>query len=371
MANLELEAYLQQRIVQHGPMSIAEYMQVCLYHPQWGYYCSKNPIGAQGDFITAPEISQLFGEMIGVWLWDLWCRMGKPKSVHLIELGPGYGTLMQDCLRGISKEYRQALSVHLVEVSASLQKKQQQTLEGYTISWQASLEEVLQKCAGEPVFIIANEFFDALPIHQLYKTSQSWQEKKVTFDQQQQKFVETLSKLSPALETKELPDLPEGSTFEICLSGLDYMEKAAQAIAQQSGAMLLIDYGHCQTSEGNTLQAVRKHHCHDVFNDPGSADITAHVDFEALANIAGKNNVRVWGPTLQGTFLSEMGVHTRAQLLQHNATMQQKADIERSLHRLVSPTQMGRLFKVLSITSYKMPTPSGFATCIPPIACAA
>lgn len=334
-----------------GPLSVADYMHECLFHPQWGYYNTRSPIGAAGDFITAPEISQMFGEMIGAWLQDLWQRLDQPRKVNLVELGPGQGTLMQDLLRSIGPNFKKALSVHMLEISPVLQNQQQDRLQSETVVWHPDLEHTLAACQDAPLFIVANEFFDALPVHQMIKQGQDWVEQRIDWCNQENCF----------RFTQDLSKVTSDAVFETCPMAQDIMQKLSQKIVQLEGAMLVIDYGYQDGSTGATLQAVSKHKYHDPLLHIGKVDLTAHVDFKTLVEVAGTQGAQTWGPTSQGDFLYKLGIRLRAQQLQRKASSRQRAELEQSLHRLICPTQMGTLFKVLAVTAPNTPIPSGFS----------
>lgn len=334
-----------------GAITVAEYMELCLYHPEHGYYTTHNPIGAEGDFITAPEVSQMFGEMIGVCFMDLWIRMGKPGKVHLIEMGPGQGTLMADLLRILRPEMRSALDIHLVEISPALTQIQQQRLPG-EVSWHKNLDEVLNACDRGPVFMVANELFDAFPIEQRVKTPQGWQERQIR-----------VAEDGESLEFIPTPD-PDQIIREFCPQAREVTAKIAACLQKTQGVALFIDYGYLGPAQGDTLQALRHHQFHPILLAPGQADLTAHVDFSELEKAAKEAGAHVYGPTTQGAFLSEMGIGLRAEGLRKHAGPRDLAQIDRALHRLLDPSQMGNLFKVMAMTGPQTPQPSGFEQCI-------
>ena len=363
--NSELKKYLIGRIKQEGPLTIAQYMNLSLYHSEFGYYRTVNPIGHNGDFVTSPEISQMFGEIIGVCFMELWQRMGRPPNIHLIELGPGQGTLIQDFLRAISPEFKNAIDLHFVDVSPILKEEQRHRLEHPRITWHDDIEAAFVSCQKSPTLIIANEFFDALPIHQYIMTTYGWAERVIAYTEETNRFSYTTNPLTANdCEKLALPkNLKQGSIFEVC-HGARYMTSVmAQHLCRQGGAGLVIDYGHIRSAAGDTLQAVRQHSYHDILVDPGTADLTAHVDFEALQNIARDQGATIYGPTTQGSFLSELGIDIRAGKIKQVASLEQITEIDRALHRLTHPTQMGNLFKVMAITAPQTPAPCGFALC--------
>ena len=329
---------LADRIRAEGPITVEDFMAAAGGH----YYATQNAIGTEGDFTTAPEISQMFGEMIGAWLVDIWLHMGRPEQVNLVELGPGRGTLAADILRvaGTWPDFKSALSLHLVETSPRLRQTQAETLKNYSPVWYDRLEDV----PAGPVFIVANEFFDALPVQQFVRVQEKWQERRIGFDEGKG-FVFVSD---------------EGDILEKSPASLSALAEMTRRIAADGGAALVIDYGHDKPGFGDTLQAVSKHRHAPALDNPGAQDITAHVDFSALRDAAQKS-VRVHGPVTQGTFLKNMGIAERAQTLKAKANDQQRKDIDTALERLVSPSSMGRLFKVLGLTPLQgNMNPAGF-----------
>jgi NADH dehydrogenase [ubiquinone] 1 alpha subcomplex assembly factor 7 len=358
-----LDEEIRARIARDGPMPVAAYMALCLYDPQHGYYRQRLPFGAAGDFVTAPEISQMFGELVGVWAVEAWIAMGMPDPVALIECGPGRGTMMKDVLRAArpSHDYRKALHVHLVETSPGLQKRQRETLndvDDVPVHWHDRIEDV----PAIPSIIVANEFFDALPVRQFERRSVGWHERVVAVD------------AGDALELAVAPDplsdpglvfppavaaAPAGAIFE--WRPVD----AATAIARRAaagGATLIIDYGHVKSATGDTFQAVRSHRHVNPLASPGLADLTAHVDFEALGDAAKEVGARVHGPVEQGAWLKRMGIDARAAVLQAKAGKTKGEPIAKDLLRLTGtgPGQMGALFKVIAFSAPEIEQLPGF-----------
>ena len=357
---------LAQRITEQGPIGIADYMAAALTDPEHGYYMGRDPLGAAGDFITAPEVSQMFGELIGLWCAETWARLGAPAPVALVELGPGRGTLMADALRAAHQvpAFADALRVHLVEVSPSLRARQEETLADVKPSWHESLAGV----PDLPVLLIANEFFDALPVRQLVKQAGGWGERLVGPDTDREALAFTVSPADPAVESlvpEALRDAPPGSLFEAAPAGQAVAHEigrrlAAPGRAARSGAALIVDYGHEESALGETLQAVRCHAPHDVLSEPGTADLTCHVDFAALARAAQEAGAAAHGPVDQGTFLERLGIAARAARLMEKATPPQREDIRSARLRLTAPDRMGTLFKVLALTPAGLDPPAGF-----------
>ncbi|NOZ41995.1 MAG: class I SAM-dependent methyltransferase [Alphaproteobacteria bacterium] len=357
-----LERYLIQLIKAQGPLSIATFMAEALGNEKYGYYTRKDPFGQQGDFITAPEISQMFGEIIGLWHAENWLNMGRPDRIHLIEIGPGRGTLMQDALRAmkIVPGLWDAVAIHLVEISATLRQIQSRKLDNYkSPTWHNRISDVLDQVRTEPVLIIANEFFDALPIRQYQKTPSGWHERLVCVDRRDRLCFQLAPAPCPEhLIPAALHREARGSIVETCTVGNHIIEQIADHINHYGGAALIIDYGYKHYNSGDSLQAVKHHKYVDVLQDPGNVDLTAHVNFAKLKDIALNGNTRVYGPIDQGRFLNNLGIQTRAKSLQ--AAEKQPGDIQSALHRLTSDDEMGTLFKVMAVTEPGLGGISGF-----------
>ncbi|MFO1188478.1 MAG: SAM-dependent methyltransferase [Alphaproteobacteria bacterium] len=353
---------LRQRIEQNGPITVAEYMATVLQHPEHGYYRKSEPIGATGDFITAPEISQMFGEMIGLWCIETWQRLGRPGPFALVELGPGRGTLMADILRTakVAPAFAAAMRLHLVESNAALRTAQRLALSGAEPTWHDDLGTV----PALPMIVIANEFFDALAIHQIEQTAKGLCERRVTYDPAQARFAFVAGPVDPkaraALVDDPRRDLSAGAVIEVCPDGLAICRQIARCIGKNGGAALIIDYGPAISAAGDSLQAVRHHRPHPVLDAPGKADLTAHVDFAALARAATAEGAAAHGPVEQGLWLRRLGIELRAKRLMARATPAQAAGIRKALARLVAPNAMGALFKVLALAPRGIPGLAGF-----------
>ena len=326
---------LRDLIASEGPISVARYMDIALQHPQHGYYRRHDPLGMQGDFITAPEISQIFGELIGLWCAEAWRGMGKPQSFILLELGPGRGTLMQDALRATAKiaGFHQALKLWLLESNETLRQAQRDKLAAHDPVHVTDLAQV----PPLPLIVVANEFFDALPIQQFMQTKEGWRERLVGL-------------VGDGIGFADEALLPQEATVaitEISPLSLSFMRQIALHVAQHGGAGLIVDYGYAAPLGSSTLQAVRRHERADLFADPGEADLTALVDFAALAATIARQGLQVAGPVGQGAFLQAMGIDLRAAQLKHKATPQQAAALDSGVTRLTEAAQMGTLFKVL------------------------
>jgi SAM-dependent MidA family methyltransferase len=317
------------------------------------YYATRDPLGAAGDFTTAPEISQMFGELIGLWLADLWTRAGTPADAVYLELGPGRGTLAADALRAM-RAARLAPEVHFVETSPALRGLQAERFPDAT--WNDDLATVPE---GRPLLVIANEFFDALPVRQLVRTERSWSERLVGW--RDQAFVPLAG---PSLGSEFVPahlrSAPLGTVIETSPASVAVVCRLAQMVRASGGAALIIDYGHDRTSPGDTLQAVSQHAFADPWKAPGERDLTAHVDFEALGAAARAEGVRVHGPVGQGAFLQALGIDARAATLSRAAPARAE-EIEAARARLTAADAMGDLFRVLALVAPGWPEPAGFA----------
>jgi NADH dehydrogenase [ubiquinone] 1 alpha subcomplex assembly factor 7 len=360
-----LEAEIRRLISIAGPMPIAQYMATCLCHPVHGYYMTRDPFGAAGDFITAPEISQMFGELVGLWAAAVWRQMGAPEKLNLIELGPGRGTMMADALRAakVIPAFHSALSVRLVEVSPALCELQQQTLGsfGLPLTWHAELQDVPEGAA----IILANEFFDALPVHQAIKQDDGWHERVVTVDGEGNFSLGALLSPLPHLDRilpKRLRDAAPGSIFEWRTDSVAL--EIGRRVRRHGGAALIIDYGHMESEVGDTVQAVGEHAYVNPLVAPGLVDLTAHVDFQSLAEAAEGIGARIHGPLHQGEFLRRLGIETRAAALKAKAPRDKVNEIDGQLDRLTGsgPRRMGMLFKVLGISDPKLAALPGFET---------
>lgn len=350
---------LKETIRRAGPIPVDQWMATCLGDPYHGYYTTGQPFGKQGDFITAPEISQMFGELLGLWAAVVWQQMGSPKHIQLIELGPGRGTLMSDALRAARgvPGFIDAISLHMIETSPVLIETQKQTLapSGHTPLWRTSLDDV----PPGPAIIIGNEFLDALPVSQWVKNGDGWYERCVDFVDDKFEFI-----LGDAMDAGQIPapfrSAPDGSIFEVSPVSQDIVSSISDRLYLSGGAALLIDYGYAEAGLGDTLQAVKDHQYADPLDNPGLQDITAHVDFTAIARTARDAGARSWGPITQGGFLERLGISARATSLLASATKEQAVELASARQRLTAPDGMGRLFKAIAICHPDAPAPPGF-----------
>jgi NADH dehydrogenase [ubiquinone] 1 alpha subcomplex assembly factor 7 len=340
---------LARLIDSSGPISVAQYMAEANAH----YYATRDPLGVAGDFTTAPEISQMFGELIGLWLADLWSRAGSPADVCYVELGPGRGTLAADALRAM-RSAGLGPSVHFVETSSALRAEQAKRVP--QASWH---DDVGSLPEDAPLLIVANEFFDALPVRQIVATEKGWRERLVAH--REGCFLPVAGPpVGAAGVPEQLREAPPGTIMETSPASVSIMRQIADLIARAGGAALIVDYGHVRTSSGETLQAVAMHDYADPWIEPGERDLTAHVDFEALGAAASEYGVRVFGPTEQGRWLEAIGIGLRAEALAR-AAPERAEEFVAARHRLTSPQEMGTLFKAMALVSPGWPEPAGFA----------
>ncbi|MGQ4273316.1 class I SAM-dependent methyltransferase [Terrihabitans sp. B22-R8] len=354
-----VEAEIRRRIESEGPLPIARVMALANAH----YYATRDPLGAGGDFITSPEISQIFGELMGLWAAMVWMGMGQPSPIRLVELGPGRGTLMADALRALKvvPSMRAAAHVHLVETSPVLRQAQKATLGdfGVPLAWHDRLDAVPEG----PVIVLANEFFDALPVHHYERTNDGWRERVVGLAEN--------GTLALGLTPYPVPEAvipvllrasPVGSIAETSPDSLAVMTRLAERLGKSGGAALIVDYGHVESAPGDTLQALRNHVFHPPLHDLGEADLTAHVDFRALCTAARAAGARVWRPKTQREVLLNLGLRERLEILCRSAQAADAAALRSGAERVIDPavTGMGSLFKMMAVTSPALSAPPGF-----------
>jgi NADH dehydrogenase [ubiquinone] 1 alpha subcomplex assembly factor 7 len=347
-----LHTEIKRLIRASGPMPVWRYMDQCLSHPQHGYYISRDPLGREGDFTTAPEVSQMFGELLGLWAASVWKAIGSPQLFRLIEIGPGRGTMMSDALRALRvlPPLYQTLSVHMIEINPVLREKQKATLTGLrNVTWHEHIDDVPEG----PSVIFANEYFDVLPIHQMVRRETGWHERVISLDDEENFVYGLAPDPTPGFEALVPPLVaaaPIGAIFE-WRSDTEIMT-LARRVRDQRGAALIIDYGHVRSDVGDTFQAIARHSFADPLKTPGLADITAHVDFDSLSRAAEAVGARAHGPVTQGDFLQRLGIETRALTLMQKASHEVSEDISNGLKRLVGGGRagMGSLFKVLGIS---------------------
>jgi SAM-dependent MidA family methyltransferase len=351
---MSLRERLETLIAETGPISVVQYMTACLYDPEGGYYATRPALGPAGDFITAPLISQMFGELIGVWAASAWELMGRPERFRLVEMGPGDGTLMSDVLRAVrlAPGFLEAAEVWLVEVSGPLKAKQAERLGG-AVRWATTLDEVP---AGAPLILVANELLDCLPARQFVRTAVGWAEQMIGLDANGRLAFGLAATPAQGL----LPDAGEGAVFEQSASQAALGAALGRRIAADGGAALLIDYGRAEPGFGDTLQALRRHEKVDPLACPGEADLTVHADFPAVL-AAARGQGAATALQTQGAFLANMGIGARAEALLR-ARPDRSASLGRQLHRLVGADEMGELFKAACIHAPGW-TPPAFEDC--------
>jgi len=359
---MTLEEKIKNLIRQNGPISISNYMQIALSDPEKGYYRKRNPIGTRGDFITAPEISQIFGELIATWLISCCQSFETDSGLCLTELGPGRGTLMMDILRVFSKiqSLEKLVEVRMIDINQQMIAEQKKKLAIYSdmnIVWKESIDDLPEK----PLLLVCNEFFDALPINQFVMTENGWREKMVTVDDEDNlsfslsNHITTQTALIPKNATK---DADIGATYEVSPASISVMKQISSHIRQHGGIALIIDYGYYGNSYIDTFQAIKDHKYHDVLDSPGLADLTTHVDFDCLSKISKDEKLNTYSNTTQGEFLENMGISIRGSILSKNS--EQKEKVDKDIHRLISKDEMGTLFKCLAVTSNNIQPPFGF-----------
>lgn len=352
-----LEARIIELVEAQGPIDVASFMTLALGHPTSGYYPAHARLGAAGDFVTAPEISQIFGELIGLMLADAWRTAGGPPA-RLLELGPGNGTLLADIWRSTAKleGFQAALEVHLVETSPVLRRVQAERLTTLDrLHWHDDLAEVP---GGRPLLVIANELFDALPVRQFIKEPGGWHEIEVALDAQRRLCFTRSTDPSP-LSGRLPEDLPPGSVHELSPAREALMAALAERLSRQQGLALIIDYGECEPTPGCTLQAVHRHEKVAPLTRPGEVDLSSRVAFGPFVRIAREAGLRVFGPLPQGAFLARLGAGLRLAKLVRGATAAQAAALESGYRRLTATDGMGTLFKVVAVTSWPL-VPPGF-----------
>jgi NADH dehydrogenase [ubiquinone] 1 alpha subcomplex assembly factor 7 len=351
---------IAKRIRAEGPLTVAAYMAMALHDQVSGYYARRDPIGAAGDFTTAPEISQIFGELIGLWSGELWQRMERPDPLILTELGPGRGVLMSDFLRAAAgvPGFRRALRLYLVEASPTLRAEQERRLSGANPVWVPHPEDL----PDGPMLLIANEFLDALPVRQFVRGRRHWSERLIALGPGDE-LVFLDGRENPAaslLVPASLRDSAPGSVVEICPAALALAGLLGARFARQPGAALFIDYGHCPSAPGVSLRALSRHRPVSPLAEPGLADLSTDVDFAAFAQAGHRAGAHICGPVTQARFLCALGAGLRLAILSEEATPGQRRALQSGVRRLLDPGQMGDLFKVIALISPGLPLPAGF-----------
>jgi NADH dehydrogenase [ubiquinone] 1 alpha subcomplex assembly factor 7 len=345
-------------IAAQGPISVAQYMALALHDAEAGYYATRDPFGREGDFITAPEISQMFGELLGLWCGQVWLDQGRPQNTKLVELGPGRGTLMADALRALKRVagFLDDVELVLVEASPALRDIQREKLKdsGARLRWTTHFD-----IRDAPLLLLANEFFDALPVRQYIKTARGWCERMVVTKDGVLDFALAPQITPAAAIPPSRTGAPEGGVYETSPAATALAEEIARVIASHGGAALLLDYGHSGTGFGETLQAIGGHRFAPLLADPGALDLSAHVDFAALGNAARHGGAQIFGPRPQGEFLNTLGIAARARRLAE-ANPIEAENINQAVARLTEPAQMGTLFQAMALLPPSAPSPPGF-----------
>jgi NADH dehydrogenase [ubiquinone] 1 alpha subcomplex assembly factor 7 len=345
-------------IAAQGPISVAQFMTLALHDAEGGYYATRDPFGRGGDFITAPEISQMFGEMLGLWCGQAWVDQGCPKNTRLVELGPGRGTLMEDALRALKRVpgFLDEVELVLVEASPTLREIQRERLKdsGAKIRWSTHFE-----VQETPLLLLANEFFDALPVRQYVKTARGWCERMVIVKDGTLDFALAPQITPAAAIPASRAGAPDGGVYETAPAATSLTEEISRVIATHGGAALLIDYGYADVGFGETLQAVQGHRFAPILSEPGTSDLSAHVDFTALSEAARHGGGQVFGPRRQGDFLDGLGIGVRARRLIQSHPAEAES-LAKAVTRLTAPDQMGNLFQAMAVLPPSAPPPPGF-----------
>ena len=347
-----LKKKIEKIITEQGPISISDFMKLALTDKKNGYYRKKMPLGSKGDFITSPDISQIFGEIIGVWILDLWIKLGKPKETQIVDLGGGRGTLLSDIKRVLSNKIS---SYIFIDINVELIKLQKKAVKD------AIHFEKIEDIPNKPTIFIGNEFLDTFPINQFVLSDKYFKEVCVNYKNKKLIFSHHRTNLSRTLDKKTLNQIKVNDILEINFESRKFIEKLSRFIKENNGGAIFFDYGYT-FNHGDTFQAVKDSKFVNPLDDPGNADLTAHVDFNDLHHQAKNSLVSVWGPDTQGTFLKKMGAIERLNALESISDDKTKKDLRNGLDRLINTDEMGELFKVLAITSNKFPSPEGF-TC--------
>ena len=355
-----VEQKIARRIRAEGPLSIAAFMAMALHDPVDGYYARRHPIGATGDFVTAPEISQVFGELIGLWCTVMWRQLGRPDPVILAELGPGRGVLMSDLMRAAAMvpEFRRAAHLHLVEVSAVLRAEQRERLDKFAPVWVPQFADLPEG----PLLLVANEFLDALPIRQFVRGPVHWRERLVGLHDEDRLVLMDgpESPVASLMVPPAMRDTAQDGVVETCPAALALAAALGRHLTRWPGAALFIDYGYFPSAPEPTLRAFQRHQPADILEAPGTADLTADVDFAAFAEAARVGGADIYGPVPQGNFFSELGAELRLAALRARATPAQRQALDTGVSRLLDPGEMGTLFKAIALVSPGLPPPPGF-----------
>ena len=347
-----LKEKIHNIIVENGPISIASFMEISLSDKKYGYYRKKMPLGSKGDFVTSPDISQIFGEIIGIWILDIWIKLKEPNNFQIVDLGGGRGTLLKDINRVLKNKIKNFIFIDINEELIKLQKK---ALNG------ATHFEKINDIPKKPTIFIGNEFLDTFPVHQFIKKNNIWKEVCVNSDNKELFFSYETTKLSKKLISGNFVNLKEDSIIEINFKVREIINSISNFIKKNSGAALFFDYGYLD-GHGDSFQGIKDNKPINPLSDPGFVDLTSHVNFKDIKLQAKKNNINFYGPNTQSLFLEEMGAIQRLRILERNAKDHQRKDLRIGLNRLMSDKEMGNLFKVIALSSKNFPSLEGF-TC--------
>ena len=339
-------------IVENGPISIASFMEISLSDKKYGYYRKKMPLGSKGDFVTSPDISQIFGEIIGIWILDIWIKLKEPDNFQIVDLGGGRGTLLKDVNRVLKNKIKNFIFIDINEELIKLQKK---ALNG------ATHFEKINDIPKKPTIFIGNEFLDTFPVHQFIKKNNYWKEVCVNSENKELFFSYENTKLSKKLISSNFINLKEDSIIEINFKVREIINNISNFIKKNSGAAIFFDYGYID-GFGDSFQGIKDNKPINPLSEPGFVDLTSHVNFKDIKLQVKKNNINFYGPNTQSLFLEEMGALQRLRILERNAKDHQRKDLRIGLNRLMSNKEMGNLFKVIALSSKNFPSLEGF-TC--------
>ena len=347
-----LKKKIKKIITEKGPISLAEFMKIALTDPKNGYYRKRMPLGSKGDFITSPDISQIFGEIIGIWILDLWIKLDKPKDIQIVDIGGGRGTLLADVKRVLKNKIHNYI---FIDINIELIKLQKQKVNN--VIHFNKLSDIPKR----PTIFIGNEFLDTFPVNQFVLTDNYFKEICINYKKEELLFCNQKTKLSGLLDKQKSTDIKINDIIEINFECRKFIKKISNFIKQNNGGAIFFDYGYT-AGHGDTLQAIKDNKFVNPLSDPGNADITSHIDFNDITIQAKNEMVDVWGPDAQGTFLKKMGAVERLRSLEELSDSKTKKELRLGLNRLINNKEMGELFKVFAITPNKYPSPEGF-TC--------
>lgn len=347
-----LKNKIHNLIKKSGPISLSLFMEISMKDKMNGYYRKKMPLGSKGDFVTAPDISQIFGEIIGIWILDIWIKLGQPNDLQIVDLGGGRGTLLRDINRVLSNKIKDLIFIDINKELIKIQKKNIKNAKHF---------EKITDIPKKPTIFIGNEFLDTFPIHQFIKKNNSWKEICINSNNNELFFSNEKTELSKKIESQNLLNLDNNSVIEINFKIREIIKNISNFIKKNSGAAIFFDYGYLN-GYGNSLQGIRKNKFINPLAEPGLIDLTSHVDFGDIKIQSKYNNVDIYGPITQGTFLENMGALERLAVLEKNANDSQKNELRSGLKRLMSKDEMGNLFKVFALSPKNFPSLEGF-TC--------